>query len=230
MTDEHRSSEREQRLASARRARLAAARLYLVCGAEPEGRELPTLLRTAIAGGVDVVQLREKHLPDEELASIARAAHTLCGALGALLIVNDRPWVAREAGADGIHVGQDDIPVADVRALVGPDVLIGLSTHSPEQIDAVDASLVDYIGVGPIHETPTKPGRPAVGLELIRYAAAHAPVPFFAIGGLHEGNLADALGAGATRVCVLRAIAGAGDPERAARSLRGGLDAHPVER
>jgi len=213
-----------------RRARLAAARLYLVCGAEPEGRELPTLLRGAIAGGVDVVQLREKHLPDEELASIARAAHTLCEALGALLIVNDRPWVAREAGADGIHVGQDDIPVADVRELVGPDALIGLSTHSPEQIDAVDAGLVDYIGVGPIHETPTKPGRPAVGLELIRYAATHAPVPFFAIGGLHEGNLADALHAGATRVCVLRAIAGAADPERAASALRGQLDVHPAER
>lgn len=210
--------------ASQRRARLAAARLYLVCGAEPDGRELPTLLRSAIAGGVDIVQLREKHVPDEELASIASAARTLCEPLGALLIVNDRPWVAREARADGIHVGQDDIPVTDVRGLVGPDVLIGLSTHSPEQIDAVDASVVDYIGVGPIHETPTKPGRTAVGLELIRYAAAHASVPFFAIGGLHVGNLADVLDAGATRVCVLRAIAGAADPERAARTLRQRLD------
>jgi thiamine-phosphate pyrophosphorylase len=219
MTDRDPASESEQHPASARRDRLAAAQLYLVCGAEPDGCELPTLLRGAISGGVDIVQLREKHLPDEELASIARAARTLCESLGVLLIVNDRPWVAREAGADGIHVGQDDIPVADVRELVGPDMLIGLSTHSPEQIDAVDVSVVDYIGVGPIHETPTKPGRPAVGTELIRYAAAHAPVPFFAIGGLHEGNLADALAAGATRVCVLRAITGAGDPERAARAL-----------
>jgi thiamine-phosphate pyrophosphorylase len=215
---------------SQRRARLAAARLYLVCGAEPNGRELPTLLRQAVAGGTDIVQLREKHLPDEELASVARAARALCEPLGALLIVNDRPWVAREAGADGIHVGQDDIPVADVRELVGADALIGLSTHSPAQIDAVDASVVDYIGVGPIHETPTKPGRAAVGAELIRYAAAHAPVPFFAIGGLHADNLIEALDAGARRVCVLRAIAGAGDPERAARSLRDRLDAHPLER
>jgi thiamine-phosphate pyrophosphorylase len=212
-----------------RRALLRAARLYLVCGANPDGGELPTLLRGAIAGGVDIVQLREKHLPNEELASVAKAARVLCEHLGALLIVNDRPWVAREAGADGIHVGQDDIPAAEVRELVGPDMLIGVSTHSPEQIDAIDASVVDYIGVGPIHETPTKPGRPAVGVELIRYAAAHAPVPFFAIGGLDAGNLAAALDAGATRVCVLRAIAAAEDPQSAARALRELLDAQPVE-
>jgi thiamine-phosphate pyrophosphorylase len=212
-----------------RRARLGAARLYLVCGANPDGSELPTLLRGAIAGGVDIVQLREKHLPDEELASVAKAARVLCEHLGALLIVNDRPWVAREAGADGIHVGQDDIPAAEVRELVGPDMLIGLSTHSPEQIDAVDASVVDYIGVGPIHETPTKPGRPAVGAELIRYAAAHATVPFFAIGGLDAGNLAPALDAGATRVCVLRAIAAAEDPQSAAHALREQLDERLVE-
>jgi thiamine-phosphate pyrophosphorylase len=212
-----------------RRARLRAARLYLVCGANPDGSELPTLLRGAIAGGVDIVQLREKHLANEELASVAKAARVLCEHLGTLLIVNDRPWVARESGADGIHVGQDDIPAAEVRELVGPDMLIGVSTHSPEQIDAVDASVVDYIGVGPIHETPTKPGRPAVGTELIRYAAAHSPVPFFAIGGLDASNLASALDAGATRVCVLRAIAAAEDPESAARALREQLDARAVE-
>lgn len=212
-----------------RLALLAAARLYLVCGAEQNGRELPTLLRGAIAGGVDVVQLREKQMPDEDLASVATAARVLCESLGALLIVNDRPWVAREARAHGIHVGQDDIPAAEVRELVGPEMLIGVSTHSPAQIDAVDASVVDYIGVGPIHETPTKPGRPAVGVELIRYAAANAPVPFFAIGGLHAGNLAAALDAGATRVCVLRAIADAEDPEQAARALRDLLEPRPAE-
>ncbi len=216
------------------RALLDAARLYLVCGASPNtsygahgGRELPTLLREAIAGGVDVVQLREKHMADEELASVAMAARVLCEGLGALLIVNDRPWVAREARAHGIHVGQDDIPAAEVRELVGPEMLIGLSTHSQEQIDAVDASVVDYIGVGPVHETPTKPGRRAVGVELICYASTNASVPFFAIGGLHAGNLGQALDAGATRVCVLRAIADAEDPERAARTLRDGLDAQP---
>jgi thiamine-phosphate pyrophosphorylase len=213
-----------------RRARLAAARLYLVCphatgpyGLGLEG--LPDLLRGAIAGGVDIVQVRDKYLPDDELVGLANAARALCERLGSLLIVNDRPWVAQETGADGVHVGQDDMPVADVRELVGPEMLIGLSTHARAEIDAVDPSIVDYIGVGPVHETPTKPGRPAVGLELIRHAAAHAPVPFFAIGGLDEGNLAEAVAAGASRVCVLRAISDAEDPERAARGLRALLDA-----
>ncbi len=226
-------------LGSERRARLAAARLYLVCGALLDGsgsagagedaRELPDLLRAAVAGGVQIVQLREKHLGDEQLVSVADAARALCGRLGALLIVNDRPSVALEAGADGVHVGQDDMPVAEVREMVGPDMLIGLSTHSADEVVAEDAALADYIGVGPVHETPTKPGRPAVGLELIRYAAAHSPVPFFAIGGLDARNLGEAIGAGARRAVVLRAIAAAKDPQRAARALREQLDDAPLE-
>lgn len=226
-------------LGADRRARLATARLYLVCGSisdreatDPEpsgGLALPDLLREAIAGGVGIVQLREKHLPDEELVAVANAARALCERLGALLIVNDRPLVAAEVGADGVHVGQDDMPVAEVRELVGPDMLIGLSTHAPAEIDAVDARQVDYIGVGPIHETPTKPGRPAVGLELVRYAAAHAPVPFFAIGGLQAGNLPAVLDAGATRACVLRAISDAEQPESAARELRELIDVYPLD-
>ncbi len=203
-----------------RRERLRAARLYLVCGTAPGDSELPDLLRAAVAGGVEVLQLREKQLGDEELVSVASAAHALCERLGALLIVNDRPSVALEAGADGVHVGQDDLPVAQVRELVGADMLVGLSTHAPAEIDAVDPALVDYIGVGPVHETPTKPGRPAVGLELVRYAAEHSPVPFFAIGGLSERNIGEVLEAGAERVCVLRAISDAPDPEAAARALR----------
>jgi len=213
-------------LGAERRARLAAARLYLVCGSTAT---LPDLLRAAIAGGVDIVQLREKHLPDEQLVAVANAARALCERLGALLIVNDRPLVAREVGADGVHVGQEDMPVEEVRELVGPDMLIGLSTHAPAEIDAVDARLLDYIGVGPIHATPTKPGRQAVGLELIRHAAAHAPVPFFAIGGIDAENARAAIDAGAQRLCVLRAIAAAEDPERAARELRELLDAHSLE-
>lgn len=214
---------------SERRARLAAARLYLVCDAHPAGRALGELLPGAIAGGVDIVQLREKRLPDEELAAAARAARALCARLGALFIVNDRPDIARAVGADGVHVGQEDMPAAQVRELVGADMLIGVSTHSPAEIEAVDAGVVDYIGVGPIHETPTKPGRAAVGVELVDHAAAHAPVPFFAIGGLDAGNLAAVTAAGATRVCVLRAIAAAADPERAARELRARLAAQGVE-
>jgi thiamine-phosphate pyrophosphorylase len=217
-------------LGSERRARIAAARLYLVCDAKPGGRELADVIRAAVAGGVEVVQLREKQLGDEELVAVANAARALCERIGALLIVNDRPLVAREAGADGAHVGQDDMPVAEVRALLGEDMLIGLSTHAEQEIDAAVATdgdgapLVDYIGVGPVHETPTKLGRAAVGVELVRYAAAHAHVPFFAIGGLDRHNVDDALEAGAERIVVLRAIADAEDPEAAARALRTRLD------
>jgi thiamine-phosphate pyrophosphorylase len=206
------------------RAQLAASRLYLVCGAHPDGSALPDLLRGAVAGGVDIVQLREKRLGDAQLLSVAAATQVLCRRLGALFIVNDDPSVALEAGADGVHVGQDDMPLQDVRAMVGAEILVGLSTHSPAEIDAVDPELVDYIGVGPVHETPTKPGRPAVGLELVRYAAANSPVPFFAIGGIEDSNIDEVLEAGAARVCVLRAVAAAADPEAAARELRGRID------
>ncbi|HEX4188167.1 MAG TPA: thiamine phosphate synthase [Solirubrobacteraceae bacterium] len=211
-------------LGADRRARLAAARLYLVTDSEPPGGDLPELLREAAAGGVDVVQLRDKRLADDQLVAVAHAARALCEQLRLLLIVNDRPFVATEAGADGVHVGQDDAPVADVRELVGEDMLIGLSTHAPAEVAAADPEVVDYIGVGPVHETPTKPGRPAVGAELVRYAARNARVPFFAIGGLNAGNVGEVIEAGATRVCVLRAISGAEQPERAARELRELLD------
>jgi thiamine-phosphate pyrophosphorylase len=221
-------------LGAERRAKLAAARLYLVCSAFPGERRLPELLHPAIEGGVDVVQLRDKSLTDDELTAVANAAHALCERRGVLLIVNDRPLVARESGADGLHVGQEDVPVAEARELLGPDMLIGLSTHAPQEIDAARATaadgtpLVDYIGVGPVHETPTKPGRPAVGVELVGYAAAHATVPFLAIGGLNKGNAGEVLAAGAERIVVLRAIAEADDPEGAARELRELLDAREL--
>jgi thiamine-phosphate pyrophosphorylase len=217
-----------------RRARLAAARLYLVCDGAPGGRELAEVLPAAIRGGVDVVQLREKESSDADLIARARIAKALCEEAGALFIVNDRADIAVEVGADGVHVGQEDMDVAAVRELVGEGMLVGLSTHGPAEIDAAMAAeqpsgRPDYIGVGPIHETPTKPGRQAVGLELVRYAAEHAAMPFFAIGGLDAGNVGEVLAAGAGRVCVLRAIAEAEDPERAARELRAMIDAAPVE-
>ncbi len=212
-------------LANERRARLSEARLYLVCDARPGGRELNDVLSAALAGGVDVVQLRDKHLNDEALTAVAREAVALCTQRDALLIVNDRPRVGLAAGADGVHVGQDDMGVNEVREIVGPDVLVGLSTHAPAEVDA--ANHTDYLGVGPVHATPTKPGRPAVGLELVRYAAEYAPRPFFAIGGIGPQNIGAVLDAGATRVAVVRAIAEAPDPALAARALREAIDSWP---
>jgi thiamine-phosphate pyrophosphorylase len=196
-----------------RRERLAAARLYFIGDAAVVG----DVLRGALAGGADLFQLREKALGDDELLRVAARARELCAAAGALFIVNDRPDLAAAADADGVHVGQDDEPVAQARAMVGADRLVGLSTHSPEQIDA--AAGVDLIGVGPVHATPTKLGRREVGLGLVEYAAGHARVPWFAIGGLHAGNVGAVLDAGATRVSVVRAIGAAADPEAAARTL-----------
>jgi thiamine-phosphate pyrophosphorylase len=146
----------------------------------------------------------------------ARVAH----GHGALFVLNDRPDLVAAAGADGVHVGQDDAPIAKARAAVGPDRLVGLSTHSPDQVDAAGAKPVDYIGVGPVYATPTKPGRPAVGLELVRYAAEHATVPFFAIGGISPANVDAVRDAGAKRIAVVRALTEAADPARAARALR----------
>ena len=195
---------------------LRDARLYLICGAVED-----EFLRAALRGGVDIVQLRMKAATEPEVLAAALRFAALCREHDALFILNDRPELVAAAGADGVHVGQDDAPVARARELVGSGRLVGLSTHSPEQVDA--AAGVDYIGVGPVHETPTKPGRPAVGVELVRYAAAHAEVPFFAIGGIDPGNVAPVVAAGAHRVAVVRALTEAVDPESSARRLRAAL-------
>jgi thiamine-phosphate pyrophosphorylase len=202
--------------------RLARARLYFVSGARPGGRALADVLPAALRGGVDVFQLRCKHDDDAEILAAAQVARDACAAAGALFILNDRPDLVAAADADGVHVGQDDMPVVRAREIAGPDRLVGQSTHSPPQVDA--GAVADYIGVGPVHATPTKQWRPAVGLDLVRYAAAHARVPFFAIGGLDALNVGDAIAAGARRVAVVRAIAEAPDAETAARALRAELE------
>jgi thiamine-phosphate pyrophosphorylase len=201
-----------------RRERLRSARLYLVCDARPEA-----FLEQALRGGVDIVQLRIKHAPDATILSTAERFARHCTAHGALFILNDRPDLAAEVGADGVHVGQDDESVDRARAVIGPDRLLGLSTHTPAQVEA--ATGVDYIGVGPVHPTPTKPGRPAVGLELVRHAAVHARVPFFAIGGINTQNAADVGAAGGRRIAVVRALTEAEDPIGAARELRAAVEA-----
>ena len=189
-------------------------RLYLVAPARPG---LAELLEAAVRGGVDIVQVREKALQDGELLRVLEAAREVTRRLGVPLVVNDRPDLAVLADADALHVGQDDLPAEAARRFGLP---VGLSTHAAAEIDAATA---DYIGVGPVHATPTKEGRPAVGLDLVRYAAAHARQPWFAIGGIDRTNVEAVVAAGATRIAVVRAIADAADPEAAARELRAAL-------
>ena len=193
----------------------AASRLYLITAARPD---LAAFLEAAVSGGVDIVQLRDKALPDPELIPALHEARQVTTRLDVPLVVNDRPDLAALVGADFVHVGQDDLPVDVVRRFGLP---VGLSTHAPEEIDRADA---DYIGVGPVYATPTKEGRPAVGLELVRYATANARQPWFAIGGIDETNVADVVAAGAERVAVVRAIGDADDPDRAAAALRAALE------
>jgi thiamine-phosphate pyrophosphorylase len=203
-----------------RRERLQDARLYFV--ADRDG--LDRALDGALAGGVDLVQLRDKEATDEELLAAADTARARCHDAGALFLVNDRPDLAVAAGADGVHVGQDDTPVARARTQVGDELVVGLSTHSMQQAQAGCRSGADYIAVGPVHATPTKEGRPAIGVEPLRYAAAHVDVPWFAIGGIDATTIGDVVRAGARRVVVVRAIAQAQDPEAVARALRAALE------
>ena len=210
-----------------RRAQLQRARLYLVCDLHPGGRELADVLVPALEAGVDIVQLRDKQASDAELLAGAAIARELCDAAGALLILNDHPLLVAASGADGCHVGQDDMEAAAARERAGDGALVGQSTHFPDEIDA--ATDADYIGVGPVYATPTKPGRHPVGLELVRYAAFHAPVPFFAIGGIDATNVHDLVAAGARRIAVVRAIADADDPGAATAALRTVLDGAPLD-
>jgi thiamine-phosphate pyrophosphorylase len=195
-------------------ASLAAARLYLITGARPD---LADFLAAACRGGVDLVQIREKELPDGRLLDLLHEARALTRELGVPLVVNDRPDLALLAQAEAVHVGQDDLPVAEARRFGLP---VGVSTHRPDEIDGAEA---DYLGVGPVFATPTKAGRAPVGLELVRYAAARATKPWFAIGGVDRTNVEDVVAAGATKVAVVRAIGDAEDPEAAARELRAAL-------
>lgn len=208
-----------------RRERLRTARLYFVCEALPGGDEPGALLQAALNGGVDIVQLREKQLPREEIERSARTFRRLCDTHSALFVVNDDPWLARTCGADGVHVGQDDVGASEAREVLGPEAILGLSTHSEQQLAASVAEPVDYVSVGPIWETPTKLGRPGVGLGLVEHAAGRAPHPFFAIGGIEPANAAEVVAAGARRLGAVRAIRDAEQPTAAAEALRGALAA-----
>jgi thiamine-phosphate pyrophosphorylase len=171
-----------------------------------------------------MVELRDRDQPRGVIERSGRTFRRLANTYSALFIVNDDPHLAMELSADGVHVGQDDLDPAEARRIMGPDAIIGLSTHSREQIEAAANQPVDYISVGPIWETPTKEGRPATGLELIRAAAEIATRPWFAIGGIDTSNVGEVVAAGAERICVVRAIRDAADPRAAATALFDAVD------
>jgi thiamine-phosphate pyrophosphorylase len=225
--------------------RISAARLYLCTDARERQGDLPEFLDAVLAGGVDIVQLRQKGLEARRELALLEIFAEACDRHGRLLAVNDRADVAFAAGAPILHLGQDDLPPAIARAIVGPGVAIGRSTHAPAEVDAALADpLTGYFCVGPCWPTPTKPGRPAPGLGLVEYAARVAPPiapseatasgavsgaastagpPWFAIGGIDLDTLGAVLEAGARRVVVVRAVTDAEDPGAAAAALAGRL-------
>src|SRR5580658_2114115 len=203
------------------RARLSDARLYLCTDARRAQGDLAPFLDAVLGAGVDVVQLREKGLEAGEELALLEVVAGACRRHGRLLAVNDRADVALAAGADVLHLGQDDLPVPVARQILGPGPVIGRSSHGPAQADAAAREPgVDYFCAGPVWTTPTKPGRPATGTGLLAHVAEGAPRrPWFAIGGISLARLDEVLAAGATRVVVVRAITQAGDPAAAARSF-----------
>jgi thiamine-phosphate pyrophosphorylase len=215
--------------------RLATARLYLCTDARRERGDLAEFVDAALAGGVDIIQLRDKGSAGEqrfgplEARQELEALEVLSDATrrhGALFAVNDRADIARAAGADVLHLGQDDLPLAIARELVGPQVVIGRSTHAEADVRAAVDEAVEYFCTGPCWPTPTKPGRPAPGLDLVRSTAAMDPAKvWFAIGGIDEQRLPEVLAAGASRVVVVRAITAAEDPGASAARLAAALSA-----
>ncbi|HEX9775027.1 MAG TPA: thiamine phosphate synthase [Actinomycetota bacterium] len=199
-----------------RRERLARAQLYLCAPIRDDG-----FLEAVLGAGVDVVQLRDKQAGDAALARAAERFRAAADRHGALFVVNDRADVAAVAGADGVHLGQDDLRPAEARAILGPGALVGRSTHAVAELAAALREPLDYLGVGPVHATPTKQGRPGVGLDYVREAAARAgDVPWFVTGGMNAETIPVAVDAGARRFVVVRAITGAPDPARAVAAIR----------
>lgn len=211
----------------ARRRRLERLRLYVITGERGGVEETAAIVEAALAGGADVIQLRKKTMPRAEQEQLARRLRALTRAHDALLIINDHPDLAIAADADGVHLGQDDADPRAVRALAGfGDRLIGRSTHSLEQAQAAVAEGADYLGLGPVFATPTKPGRAPVGLELVRAVSAALTIPFVAIGGIDDGSVASVVAAGARAIAVVRAVYDASDPALKARRLRRAVEAH----
>jgi thiamine-phosphate pyrophosphorylase len=207
------------------RQRLLAAHLYLVTSPVPHWLEV---VEKSLRGGVTLVQYRRKNLPDGEMLRDLKQLRQLCDRYQALMIVNDRVDLALVSQADGVHLGQTDLPVAQARHLLGSQRLIGLSTTNAEELAQALNSDVDYIGVGPVYPTPTKAEKPPAGLEYVRLAAEKAHLPWFAIGGIDPHNLPEVRRAGATRVAVVRALMEAADPTQTARAMLAELQGIPA--
>jgi thiamine-phosphate pyrophosphorylase len=205
-----------------RRERLARSRLYVVTDARQAQGNLEAFLDAILIAGVDIVQLREKDAEAGDLLRWGETFQTSAAKHGALFILNDRPDVATVLEADGVHIGQNDLPVDASRRFVGGEMLIGVSTHDPDQLRTVPAA-ADYVCVGPVYETPTKKERPATSLDFVRFAARHESRPWFAIGGIDDQTLPDVVAAGARRIVVVRAVTEADDPADAVRRLLTGL-------
>jgi len=195
-------------------------KLYVITDPDAAGkRSLVDVVKAAIDGGASVVQLRDKKASDEELVQAAKRLLEVTRSCGIPLIINDRVEAAKASGADGVHLGQEDVSLREARAVLGSGAIIGRSTHSPEEALAAEAEGFDYIGVGPVFQTPTKPNTKPVGLELVRFAAQNLRIPFVAIGGIDAGNIGKVLREGAKTVAVVRAVMGAVDPKKAAEAL-----------
>lgn len=204
---------------------LKQARLYLVAGHRMEAGLLAEAVPELAAAGVDIVQLREKEMEAGDLLRVAEPVAEACLAAGVPFIINDRPDIAMSLWADGVHLGTNDLPTRYARRILG-SAIVGRSTHSVEDItEAVTNQDPDYIAVGPVHETPTKPGRPAAGIDLIRHAAGRVNLPWFAIGGIDESTLDDVMEAGARRIVVVRVITESDEPAEVASRLKQRLSA-----
>jgi thiamine-phosphate pyrophosphorylase len=205
------------------RARLADARLYVLLTGSQCAAALDWTIAEAATGGAQVFQLREKSLSDRELLARARDVRRWTRQAGALFIVNDRPDIARLAEADGVHLGQDDLPVAAARRIIGPDALIGVSTHTPEQVRRAVLDGADYLGVGPVFPSQTKSFDHFPGPEFVRFAVRETSLPAFPLGGIDLANLPRVVEAGARRVAVGSALVRADDPAAIARQFRSAL-------
>jgi thiamine-phosphate pyrophosphorylase len=200
---------------------LSNRNLYLCVGHRPD---MASFLPAVLRGGVDIVQLREKVLPDDARLAMARIMVPICHDFGVPFVMNDSAQLALDSGADGVHVGQDDASVARCRELLGDEAIVGLSTHSPDEFDSALKEPATYFSAGPIVATPTKPGRAGTGLDYAVQSQARSERPVFVTGGVDAANIAGLVAAGIRHFVVVRALCEANSPEDAARELRNALD------